>query len=140
MRKINYIAVHCTAGNQSATVNDLLYEFRNVKHWKNPGYHYVITADGGIHQLLDDALVSNGVQGYNHCTVNVAYTGGIDTATQKALDNRTDAQRKALRTVVKMLHQRYPKAVILGHRDFPGVAKACPSFNAKAEYADIQSL
>lgn len=140
MRKISYIAVHCTAGNQAATVADLLKEFHDTKHWKNPGYHYVVTADGIIHQLLDDTLVSNGVKGYNHCTVNVAYTGGIDLASRKAADNRTDAQRTALRTVIKTLHSRYPKAVILGHRDFPGVAKACPSFDAKAEYADIQSL
>ena len=140
MRKIDYIALHCTAGNQAATVADLRKEFHDVKHWKNPGYHYVVTADGVIHQLLDEAQVSNGVKGYNHCAINVAYTGGIDLATRRALDNRTTAQRSALRTVVKMLHAKYPKATILGHRDFPGVSKACPSFDAKAEYADIQNI
>ncbi len=137
MRKIDYIAVHCTAGNQQATVPDLLNEFHR-KGWKNPGYHYVITADGVIHQLLDDAGVSNGVKGHNYNTVNVAYTGGINLATRQPLDNRTPPQRMALTTILRQLHRRYPKAVILGHRDFPGVAKACPSFDAKAEYAAIQ--
>lgn len=139
MRKINYIAVHCTAGNQAATVDDLRKEFAR-KGWKNPGYHYVITADGVIHQLLDNEKVSNGVRGYNAVTVNVAYTGGIDLATRKPLDNRTAAQKASLRAVLKVLHSLFPTAIIQGHRDFPGVSKACPSFDAKAEYADIQSI
>ncbi len=140
MRKIDFIAVHCTAGSQSATVSDLIKEFRDIKRWKNPGYHYVVTADGVIHQLLDEAQVSNGVKGYNHCAVNVAYTGGVSLATGKPLDNRTPEQRSALAAIITQLHKRYPGAVIQGHRDFPGVAKACPSFDAKAEYAAIQAL
>lgn len=136
MRKINFIAVHCTAGNQKATVNDLLSEFKR-KGWKNPGYHYVVTDDGVIHQLLDMEKVSNGVKGYNSQLVNIAYTGGIDLCTGKAVDNRTTAQKKSLRSLLRVLRTQFPKAVIQGHRDFPGVAKACPSFDAKQEYSDI---
>ena len=143
MRKIKYIAVHCTAGSQKATVNDLLAEFKR-KGWKAPGYHYVITADGKIHQLLDTENVSNGVKGYNSVTVNIAYTGGMD-----GVDNRTDEQKKSLLTLLKLLRKRYPDAVIQGHRDFsPDLngngkieksewIKMCPSFDAKTEYKDI---
>lgn len=143
MRKIKYIAVHCTAGSQKATVNDLLAEFKR-KGWKAPGYHYVITADGKIHQLLDTEKVSNGVKGYNSVTVNIAYTGGMD-----GVDNRTDEQKKSLVTLLKLLRKRYPDAVIQGHRDFsPDLngngkieksewIKMCPSFEAKTEYKDI---
>lgn len=143
MRKIKYIAVHCTAGSQKATVNDLLAEFKR-KGWKAPGYHYVITADGKIHQLLDTEKVSNGVKGFNSVTVNIAYTGGMD-----GVDNRTDEQKKSLVTLLKLLRKRYPDAVIQGHRDFsPDLngngkieksewIKMCPSFDAKAEYKDI---
>ena len=143
MRKIKYIAVHCTAGSQKATVNDLLAEFKR-KGWKAPGYHYVITADGKIHQLLETEKVSNGVKGFNSVTVNIAYTGGMD-----GVDNRTDEQKKSLVTLLKLLRKRYPDAVIQGHRDFsPDLngngkieksewIKMCPSFDAKAEYKDI---
>lgn len=130
MREIKYIAIHCTAGSQKATENDLMAEFRR-KRWKNPGYHYVITEDGKIQQLLAVDYVSNGVQGYNHCTINVAYTGGVD-GNLKPIDNRTEAQKDSLAKLVRLLHRRYPKAVIQGHRDFPNVAKACPSFDVKA--------
>lgn len=136
MRKVNYIAVHCTAGNQKATIDDLLKEFKR-KGWKNPGYHFVVTADGVIHQLLNTEKVSNGVKGYNSQLVNIAYTGGVDLCTGKAADNRTTAQKKSLRSLLKVLRAQYPKAVIQGHRDFPNVAKDCPSFNAKKEYSDI---
>ena len=143
MRKIKYIAVHCTAGSQKSTVNDLLAEFKRTG-WKAPGYHYVITADGKIHQLLDTEKVSNGVKGYNSVTVNIAYTGGMD-----GVDNRTDEQKKSLVILLKLLRKRYPDAVIQGHRDFsPDLngngkieknewIKKCPSFDAKTEYKGI---
>lgn len=143
MRKVKYIAVHCTAGSQKATVNDLLAEFKR-KGWKAPGYHYVITADGKIHQLLDTEKVSNGVKGFNSVTVNIAYTGGMD-----GVDNRTDEQKKSLVALLKLLRKCYPDAVIQGHRDFsPDLngngkieksewIKMCPSFDAKTEYKGI---
>lgn len=147
MRKIKYIAVHCTAGSQKSTVRDLELEFKR-KGWKAPGYHYVITADGKIHQLLDTEKVSNGVKGYNSVTVNVAYTGGID-ANGKSEDNRTEAQKDSLIKLLKLLKQKYPEAVIQGHRDFSPDKngngkieksewiKMCPSFDAKTEYKGI---
>lgn len=60
MRKIERIFVHCTASKQSWGVKELWAEFRH-KGWKQPGYHYVITADGAIHQMLAVEEVSNGV-------------------------------------------------------------------------------
>ena len=69
MRKIDYIAVHCTAGSQVQTISDLQEEFKR-KGWKYPGYHYVVAPDGKITQLLDEEKVSNGVKGFNSVTVN----------------------------------------------------------------------
>lgn len=138
MRTIKYIAVHCTASPQTWGVSELEREFYKVKRWKNPGYHYVVTADGKIHQMLDEGKVSNGVKGYNSQSINVAYVGGVDVANNLApIDNRTDEQKKSLLSLLKRLRKKYPKATIQGHRDFPKVAKSCPSFDAKTEYKDI---
>ena len=143
MREIKYIAVHCTASSQQTTIKELQQEFRR-KGWKNPGYHYVVAADGAITQLLDEEKVSNGVKGFNSVSVNVAYIGGIDTNAK-----RTDEQKASLRSLLKLLHKKYPTAVIQGHRDFsPDLnhdgritsneyIKACPCFDAKKEYANI---
>ena len=147
MRKIERIFVHCTASSQAWGVGELSAEFKR-KGWKNPGYHYVVTSDGRIHQMLDDSKVSNGVKGYNSTSVNVAYVGGID-AKGKAVDNRTAAQKKALVDLLKILRKRYPKAKILGHRDISPDQKGngrvdqwerikeCPCFDAITEYKDI---
>lgn len=147
MRTIKYIAVHCTAGSQHTTIKELQQEFKR-KGWKNPGYHYVVAADGTITQLLDEDKVSNGVKGYNSVLINVAYIGGID-AEGKPIDNRTDAQKASLAGLLGVLHKKYPIATIQGHRDFSPdrnhngriepseFIKACPCFDAKAEYQSI---
>ena len=147
MRQIKYIAVHCTAGSQKQSIDDLRAEFRR-KGWKNPGYHFVVKPDGGIVQMLDEEKVSNGVKGYNSVSINVAYIGGID-AQGKATDNRTEAQKQSLENLLRILRGKYTKAVIQGHRDFsPDLngngkiekcewIKACPCFDAKEEYAHI---
>lgn len=144
MRKIERIFVHCTASKQTATVDDIKREFKN-KGWKNPGYHYLIDANGEIHQLLDEEGISNGVQGYNQTSINVAYIGGIDEK-GKGIDNRTDEQKKSLKSLISKLKEKYPNAEVLGHRDIStdkngnGIVdtweriKECPCFNLKDEF------
>lgn len=147
MRAIKYIAVHCTASSQHATIKELQQEFKR-KGWKNPGYHYVVAADGTITQLLDEEKPSNGVKGYNSVLINVAYIGGVD-AEGKPVDNRTDVQKASLAGLLGVLRKKYPTATIQGHRDFSPdrnhngriepneYIKACPCFDAKGEYKDI---
>lgn len=137
MRKIEYIAVHCTATAQTATVSSIQNYWRENLGWKMPGYHFIVKPDGEIVQLLDISQVSNGVKGWNSKTINISYIGGIDK-NGKAIDNRTDAQKKALLEKLKELKRLFPSAKIQGHRDFPKVAKACPSFDAKNEYKNLK--
>lgn len=141
MRTIERIFIHCTASPQNWGKDELMREFKN-KGWKNPGYHYAITKDGTVHQLLAIEEVSNGVQGYNSTSINVAYFGGID-AKGKPVDNRTQAQKQALLMVVRQLKKKFPKAKVMGHRSIWGEdtpskwKKACPCFNAVKEYEGI---
>ena len=147
MRKIERIFIHCTAGSQKQTIADLRAEFKR-KGWTNPGYHYVVMPDGTIKQMLGEEKVSNGVQGYNSTSVNVAYVGGIDS-NGKAVDNRTEPQKASLIKLLKELRGRYPKAQILGHRDISPDTnhngkvdsweriKECPCFDAMIEYKGI---
>lgn len=143
MRKIERIFVHCTAGNQKQTLQQLKDEFIR-KGWKNPGYHYVVFPDGKLVQLLSEDKVSNGVQGYNSTSINVAYIGGIDKQ-GRPTDNRTQAQKDTLYALLMYLKQQYPKAHILGHRDIWGKnsknwKKYCPCFDAEEEYKEINNM
>ena len=136
MREIKFLAVHCTATPQTATVSSIQNYWKNVLKWKMPGYHFIIKPDGEVVQLLEIEKVSNGVKGFNSVSINISYIGGVD-AQNKPIDNRTEAQKKALLDLLKKLKKQFPKAIIQGHRDFPEVKKACPSFNAKEEYKNL---
>ena len=144
MRKIERIFVHCTASSQSWGVKELWAEFK-AKGWKNPGYHYVITADGGIHQMLAVEAVSNGVKGYNATAINIAYVGGISKVNGKIVggDNRTPEQKASLRKLLGILRKKYPNAKIMGHRSIWGEdtpskwQKRRPGAKALAEDSDV---
>lgn len=47
-------------------------------------------------------------------------------------DTRTDAQKRSMAALLRSLRLDYPDACIIGHRDLPGVKKACPCFDVKA--------
>lgn len=144
MRDIKRIFVHCTAGPQNQSVQTILNYWKKSLGWKNPGYHYLIKPDGNIAVLQPEDKPSNGVAGYNSTAINVCYIGGVDK-NGKPVDNRTDAQKVALFDLLVKLKQKYPKAVIMGHRDIWGSdktkwKKACPCFDAKKEYEDITNI
>ena len=133
MRKISHLVVHCTATAPTTTIASIQRHWREVLKWRSMGYHVIIEANGNIVRLADDSAVCNGVAGHNATSLHVSYIGGID-AKGNAKDTRTDAQKASLLKVLTEWRQKYPRAVIQGHRDFWGVKKACPSFDAKKEY------
>ena len=141
MRKIDYIVIHCTATPQTTTIQSIRNHWKNVLGWKSVGYHFIIEASGGVTKLSDIASPTNGVAGYNTKSIHISYIGGVDKQ-GKPVDNRTEAQKVALietikrvRNEVALKQRTFP--IIQGHTDFPGVAKACPCFDAKEEYKDI---
>ena len=136
MRKIKYIAVHCTATPQTTSIDSIKNYWKTNLGWKMPGYHFIIKPDGEAVKLLSVDEVSNGVKGFNSETINISYIGGVDKA-GNPIDNRTEAQKATLLKLLKEFRAKFPNAVIQGHRDFPNVKKACPSFNAKKEYENI---
>lgn len=136
MRKIKYIAVHCTATPQTTSIDSIKNYWKKNLGWKMPGYHFIIKPDGEAVNLLSIDKISNGVKGFNSETINISYIGGVDKE-GNPIDNRTEAQKLTLLRLLKEFHAKFPKAIIQGHRDFPNVKKACPSFNAKKEYENI---
>jgi N-acetylmuramoyl-L-alanine amidase len=129
-RAIKYIVVHCTATPTTATIESIQNYWRNKLGWKNNGYHYIIKRNGIVVNITPETDIANGVAGFNANAIHLSYIGGVD-ANNKALDNRTDAQKEAMLNLIVRLSNRYPEAVIQGHRDFPNVKKECPSFDVK---------
>ena len=147
MRSIKYIVVHCTAGSQKQSIEDIKRFWKSLG-WKNNGYHYLITSDGIINNITPIEKVANGVAGFNSSSIHVCYVGGIDRK-GKPVDNRTEFQKASLLDILTELKSKFPNAKILGHRDFSPdknkngkietweYIKYCPCFDAKEQYKNI---
>ncbi len=95
------------------------------------GYHRVIRRNGKWEQGREDDEVGAHVQGYNSVSIGVCLVGGVNTKMEPE-DNFTIEQMEALKQMIPELQKMYPNAIVQGHRDFPKVAKSCPSFDVAA--------
>jgi len=135
MRRIDYIVIHCSATPEGRDVSmETIRGWHTGKGWSDIGYHYVIELNGAVRDGRPLERAGAHVAGWNAHSIGVCYVGGVD-ADMQPKDTRTNAQRLAMTKLVQKLHERFPDAEILGHRDFPNVAKACPSFPAKDWWA-----
>ena len=144
-RAINEIIVHCSATPEGRIYDDPVATFRKW-HMKpvskgglganDVGYHYVVDQHGKRWTGRPVEKVGAHVKGHNTGTIGVCYVGGVDANDiKKAKDTRTPAQRKAMLELLTELVEKYDIKKISGHRDY--AAKACPSFNAAAEYMPL---
>lgn len=137
MRDIDYIVLHCTATPQNTSVESIKRYWRENLGWKSPGYHYIVDAAGVRHNLEAIQKPTNGVKGYNSASIHISYIGGID-ANGKGKDTRTEAQKKEMECIILELLELLPcRPDILGHKDFPRVAKECPSFDVQKWLKEI---
>lgn len=131
-RQIKFIVVHCTATQPQVSVESIKRYWKEQKGWGDvPGYHYIVPPDGSLVKLWPETKNSYGVYAHNSECINIAYIGGIDKM-GKPQDTRTEAQKQTLYKAIVELTSKYKGAQVLGHRDFPGVKKACPSFDVRA--------
>jgi N-acetyl-anhydromuramyl-L-alanine amidase AmpD len=104
--------------------------------FQNIGYHFYVQRDGTLIQTRSLQRVGAHVYRHNRNSIGICYEGGLDTLGHPK-DTRTPAQKATLRKLLLDLNSRFPDAIIMGHRDFPDVHKACPCFDALREYAWI---
>lgn len=131
-RNIKYIILHCTATRTDATVSAIQRFWREVRGWRNPGYHIIFTYDKGFTVLADFNSITNGVAGQNAHSIHLSYIGGIDVNNNnRAKDTRSEYQRELIKLAVLELKKQLPHVEIKGHNEFAN--KACPSFNVQDE-------
>lgn len=128
-RKLKYLVMHCTATVQTAKVASIINYWKNTMKWKSPGYHIIIKPTGEYTILSDLQDITNGVAGYNSQSIHISYIGGVDEM-GRGIDNRTQEQKDTINYFQGKIQQRF-NLELKGHRDFPNVAKECPSYNVK---------
>ena len=138
MRKIDEIVVHCAATPEGRDISvATIRKWHKERGFRDIGYHFIIYRDGSIHAGRPVSQSGAHARGHNKNSIGICYIGGVD-ANNKPKDTRTVPQVAALSIKIKALVRAYPAIkTIRGHRDIPGVAKACPSFDAEREYANI---
>ena len=129
--KTDFIAIHCSATSEKQNFGAAdIDKWHRAKGWACIGYHYVIKRDGTIEQGRKESQIGAHVADWNATSLGICLIGGVDADDRnRAEDNFTPEQYASLKTLLKELKTRYPKAKIQGHRDFPKVAKACPCFD-----------
>lgn len=135
---VEYIAVHCSATppdmNIGAHEIDLWHRRRG---WLKIGYHFVIRRDGTVETGRPTDQPGAHVRGYNQKSIGICLVGGVAKAGSNVPKNNfTPEQFAALHKLRAELLIEFPWARFQGHRDFPGVAKACPSFDATAPHEE----
>ena len=133
---VRFLVVHCSATrcDRNFSVERLIET--GMEKWGQPSYHYYVRRNGTIIPILPESVRGVHAVGYNYCSIGICYEGGYD-ANGEAADTRTELQKHALYELLKQLHDDYPQARIVGHRELPGVHKACPCYSMD-EYAVLQ--
>ena len=139
MRVITLIIIHCSAvrPDQTSSVAQI-DSWHRQRGWKlGIGYHYVIRRDGEIEKGRPEWLTGAHCKNHNAHSIGICYEGGLNIRGQPE-DTRTEAQKVSMRRLLEDLHQRYPRAIIVGHNDL-NPHKDCPGYkNVVHEYADLQ--
>ena len=132
MRTITLIIIHCSATpeGRSLSFEECRRDHIMHRHFRDIGYHFYITRDGTMHDGRPIEKVGAHCEGHNCHSIGICYEGGLD-ANGKPADTRTEAQRKALKSLVERMHRLFPKALIVGHHDL-NPRKACPCFKVNS--------
>lgn len=128
---VKYLTIHCAATPEGRAVSAKTIGEWDIAKFGQISYHWVVELDGAMVRTLADETKGAHVGKNNTGNIGICYVGGCDKA-MNAKDTRTATQRKSLLTLVRTYRERYPGIVIRGHRDWPGVNKACPSFDVRA--------
>lgn len=144
-KPIEFIALHATASKEGVFPSQNWWEsfFYTQKYpgMNMVGYNYIVS-DTKVFDLrpvdknkyIDQDELVWGVAGFNSRTISIAYVGGCDK-NLKPKDTRTPRQKFLLDSLIYEMKKIAPKAKVQGHRQFPKVPKACPSYNVVDTYS-----
>ena len=145
--------MHCSATAENKDYTELQLEIDHEARGINTpmGYHFFIRKSGRIVEGREMTTKGAHALGYNNNSWGICYEGGlgIDGQTWKdAKDTRTENQKASelnciykiiefIKSIAKGEINKDYEIEITGHGQLPGVAKECPSYDAKKECAWI---
>lgn len=125
---IRYIVVHHTGAAPWVGPDAIARTHREQLGWPGIGYHFVIDADGGVHQTQDLTVVSHHARQFNAVAVGVALCGNFDDAPPPA--GQLDRAAALIAHLVDRLG--LPLEAVRGHGEL--VATNCPGVTYQATW------
>ena len=136
MRAIKKIIIHAAATPPSMDVGvEEITQWHKARGFSTVGYHAVIRRDGQVESGRPIEITGAHAKGFNAFSIGVCLVGGINKWNEPEF-NFTRHQLASLDALIESYKQEYHDAEVMGHRDLPGVTKACPCFNARAWHED----
>lgn len=128
---VTNLTIHCAATPAGRDVKAATVSEWDIARFGQVSYHQVVELDGTAVRTLPDDQLGAHVGGHNHGNIGICYVGGVDALNKAPQDTRTAAQTATLLRLVREYQAKYPGIIVQGHRDWPAVAKACPSFDVR---------
>ncbi len=134
MRPIDLIVVHVSATPPDMDIGAAeIKQWHKDKGWSDIGYHAVIRRNGQVEDGRPIERAGAHARGYNAHSFGICLVGGVDEDGKPDF-NLTRPQMDSLYRLLNVVEYEYPDTDLRGHRDLPGVSKACPCFNVRAWY------
>lgn len=144
------IIIHCSATAADATYTELDIKRDHMARGIHApgGYHWYVRKDGRKVPMRTYMQQGAHATPYNADSWGICYEGGLKAGGshwRDAVDTRTEAQKASLLDciydTIEYIKQTAKGEIkkdyvieIIGHGQLPGVAKECPSYDAKKEY------
>lgn len=129
------VCIHCSATPEGSRLTFGQCKKMHIEQngWGDIGYNLYIERDGSIHQGRPFGSILAHAKGHNKGFIAICYEGGLSKE-GVSKDTRTSAQKQSLIACQNFIERIYNVTEWMGHRDLPGVVKACPSFDVKTEF------
>lgn len=128
---IRFLVLHCSATKSTQHYSVVqMQKDHKARGFRTIGYHFYIQRDGTLTQHRRLLEVGAHARPYNRCSIGICYEGGLDE-NGKPANTLTMDQYNRLQELFYILHELFPKAKVVGHRDLPGTTpKDCPCLDA----------
>lgn len=141
--KVRFIVVHYSATPIERPYLPHQLERDHVSRgFKGVGYHYYFPRSGGripYRDLTKPGMVQEGahVRGYNDQSIGLCYEGGLTLQDMEhGRNTMTKDQEREIIATIKELLERFPRAMVVGHRDLG--ATQCPGFDVSQWWQRVQ--
>ncbi len=142
---VTHIVIHYSATPVEMDVTSAdIDTMHRRRGFKEIGYHWYIRKSGAIEMGRDLSQpgrfeVGAHSKGENSSSIGICFEGGVTRADPNTgFDSRTPAQKRVMIDLIRKMQDRFPGAVVRGHRDMPDAATQCPGFDATLWWDEVR--